>query len=46
MKKTGKTQSRQQAKPFETSKRKATQKAQEYPCCIEACKDLLRMELV
>jgi len=46
MKKTGKTQNRQQAKSSETSKKMAAQKAQEHPCCIEVHTDLLLMVLV
>jgi hypothetical protein len=40
MKKTDKIQNKQQAKPSETSKRKAAQKAQEYLYCIEVRTDL------
>jgi hypothetical protein len=46
MKKTDKIQSRQQAKPSETSKKTAAQKSQEYLGCIMVCTDLLLMVLV
>jgi hypothetical protein len=46
MKMTSKTQSRQQAKSSETSKRKVVQKAQEHHGCIVVRTDLLLMVLV